>query len=355
MRQWKSIIIVVGVVAIFSLLLSACSKSTTELVKPYRGNIQRSFAEQARTKLDKVYSLNMPLNGQLARIDLEPGAAVKAGQIVAYLEPLPLEQAVKKAQANLDVMKAYYNLQVVKVNRRTKLGEHGFISKSDLDTLHSEKDVYLARVAECEANLAVAEYNLNQSKIVSPITGVVLTRATEGGKWLQVGTPLLQVGSLDQLEVVSDVLTQDAQLLTVGDPVSLTSIGSTEILHGKVKRIDPEGFTKRSALGVDEQRVHVIISLDDAAKSVLGVGYQLQAQFLVGKENKNVLIVPRFSVLQDPQDNFYVFVVKGDKIYKQIVEVGLTTDEKIEITKGLTINDTIIAQPTADMHTDMKI
>ncbi len=127
------------------------------------------------------------------------------------------------------------------------------------------------------------------------------------------GTKLLEIGDLNKLEVICDVLTQDAQMLHIGDPVLLISIDSPIVLQGKVKRIDPAGFTKKSSLGVDEQRVNVIISIQDPAKANLGVAYRLQAKFLVGSQQKNALLIPRFSVLQDTDGNYYVFKVKGKK------------------------------------------
>lgn len=337
------------------LALSACSNNSLKTVKPYRGKIQASFTEKAKTKLENTYYINMPLDGILKRVGLLPGASVKKGQIVAQLDQLPLAEAVKKADAKLAAMQAYYDNQKLKWERRKKLSAQGFVSQSVMDEIQSLKKVYFARYAEAEADQAVIQYNLAISTMRSPVDGIVLSRQTEGGRWMQTGSPIMEIGSMKDLEVVSDVLTQDAQQIHVGSLVFLSSIGSPVTLEGKVKRIDPAGFTKISSLGVDEQRVHVITTIKDYQKANLGVGYRLEARFLIGKEDANAIIVPRFSVLQDERGDFYVFKVVDDKLQKQIVQIGIATDRNIAITKGLTVNDAIVAQPTADMHDGMKI
>jgi len=352
MKNLKCSMIFLG---ISCLALTACSGSGLKTVKPYRGKIQASFTEKAKTKLENIYYVNMPIDGILQRINLIPGTPVKKGQIVAQLNQLPLVEAVKKAGSKLSAMQAYYDNQKLKWQRRKELSQHGFVSKSVMDEIQSLKKVYFAKYAEAEADQAVIKYNLNVSTMRSPVNGLVLSRETQGGRWMETGSPIMQIGSMKDIEVVSDVLTQDAQQIHVGSPVLLSSIGSPEVLRGKVKRIDPAGFTKKSSLGVDEQRVHVITTIKDYQKANLGVGYRLQAKFLIGKEDADATIVPRFSVLQDDEGNFYVFKVVDKKLKKQIVKTGIATDRRIAITKGLTTKDIIVAQPTADMHDGMKI
>ena len=274
---------------------------------------------------------------------------------MAQLVQLPLQQAVKKAEAKVTMMEAYYVHQQTRLQRKEKLGKGGYVTESALDDVRVEKRVLFAQVAEAKASLEIAKYRLEQSRMTSPINGIVLKRHTQGGKWLSTGEHLLQIGDLNELEVVADVLTQEAQELVKGDPVILTSIGTPIVLKGKVKRIDPAGFTKKSSLGVDEQRVNVITTIDDPQAANLGVGFRLQAQFLVGTQNKNALLVPRFSVLQDTQGNYYVFKVQEEKLHKQIVQLGIRTDEKIEIKKGLTVRDTIVAEPDVDMYDGLKV
>jgi len=115
---------------------------------------------------------------------------------------------------------------------------------------------------------------------------------------------------------------------------------------GKVKRINPAGFTKLSALGVEEQRVMVTIDFDHEAAKNLGVAYRLQAEFFVGSEKKHVLLLPRFSVLEDQRGNNYAVKMVKKDLQKQIVEVGINSDKEIEILSGLSSQDTVLAEPS---------
>ncbi len=335
----------------FSLSIYAA----TETVKPHVGAIQQTFTELAKTRLDRTYVINMPISGFLKRINFKPGNKVTKKQIIGQLKQAPLIHAADSAKQQMLTFQEWYDLRIKILRRDKTLFKKGFVTQQTLDQSKSYVKMLQAQIKKGQADLATAQYNLSQSTIHAPINGTILERYQEGYTWLPEGTKLLEIGDLSKLEVICDVLTQDAQMLNIGDPVQFTSIGSPIILQGKVKRIDPAGFTKKSSLGVDEQRVNVIMSVQDPAKANLGVAYRLQAKFLVGSQQKNALIIPRFSVLQDTDGNYYVFKVKGKKIYKQIVKIGIKTDTEISITKGLTANDVIVAQPTADMRDGMKL
>ncbi len=208
-----------------------------------------------------------------------------------------------------------------------------------------EREVLVQKLAEAEANLTEAEHSLGLAALASPINGVVLEKYSQGAGTLPVGKPLLLLGNLDDLEVEADVLTQDALRLHPGGKVSLLPAYELKPIMGKVKRIDPAGFTKRSSLGVEQQRVRVIVSLEGRVKG-LGVGYRLQARFFTGSK-ANALIVPRFSVMQERDRSYYVFKMVDGKPHKTRVVLGLKTDLELEIARGLKENDLIVARPTA--------
>jgi len=216
-----------------------------------------------------------------------------------------------------------------------------------------EREVLLHQLTQAKARLARAEHELALTDVTSPINGVVLERFDLGDTVLSPGQPLLLLGDLTQLEVVAEVLTQDALRIEPGSKVILKPAAQMNSLSGKVKRIEPAGFTKLSSLGVEQQRVNVIISLDEIPEN-LGVGYRLQARFIT-KTRKNTLIVPRFSVLQDQNGSFYVFKLKGDRLIKQTVEIGLRSDLELEIIKGITQQDTIVATPDTTMNQGDKV
>jgi RND family efflux transporter MFP subunit len=343
-----------GFVCICYLLCTACSQPTIPTLQPTRGNIQQSFSELAQTRLEDVYNVNMSLSGDIGYIDLEPGDTVKKDQKIAQIKLLPWQQVVTSAEATLKSVKINHQKSAIDLERMQTLYKKGFIAKADLDTSISDEKEKQSQLDTAESDLAVAKYNFELTTIRSPIDGTILQVLTHGQKWLPSGTILVQIGRLEELEAVSDVLTQQALLLKLGDKVILTSNGHK--LEGQVKRIDPAGFTKQSSLGVEEQRVSIIISLPKERMFALGLAYYLQATFLVGEPEKNVLIIPRFSVLQDEQDHFYVFkVLHNHKLKKQIISIGIMTDREISVKSGLNDKDILIAQPSADMYEGMKI
>jgi HlyD family secretion protein len=211
-----------------------------------------------------------------------------------------------------------------------------------------ERATLMHQVAEAKARLARAQHDLELADIRSPMDGVVLERNEQGDRTVAVGQVLLLVGNLDDLEVIADVLTQDALRIGVGSEVSLEpALGIEQKIAGKVKRIEPQGFTKLSSLGVEQQRVNVIVSLEKRREG-LGVGYRMQARFFTGSKTE-ALIVPRFSVLQAPDRSYYVFKISGDRLKRQPVTIGLRGDLELEITSGLSPSDTIVAEPDTTM------
>jgi RND family efflux transporter MFP subunit len=345
---------------IFSLVLlfaslGAYAKTSIKTIKPHNGKIQATFTELAKTYLEDIYTINVPFSGKVELITLQANDKVNKGQVVAKMDQIPLNLDKVGARAELKAFKIFNANQLRNVDRAVKLDKKGFVSKTTLDTLEALQQAVYAWIGKTATQLAKSQYKAKQSKMKSPIDGTVLKRYNLGKAWLAAGTKLLQIGDLSKLEVESEVLSQDAQQLHIGDTVLLSSIGSPIILKGKVKRINAYGFTKKSSLGVDEQRVDVITSIEKPQTANLGVDYRLQAKFLIGKANNNALLVPRFSILQDNQGKFYVFKVENKKLVKQIVKLGTTTDSEIAITSGLTKNDTIVTQPTAEMTDGMKI
>ncbi len=216
-----------------------------------------------------------------------------------------------------------------------------------------EREVIVEQLAQAKARLAVAEHDLKLTDVRSPIAGLVLEKYDEGDSTLPAGKKLLLIGNLADLEVVADVLTQDAMKISPGSRVLLHPSIGTKPLPAKVKRIDPAGFTKHSSLGVEQQRVNVIVALN-GNHGGLKVGYRVQARFFVGSKS-NALIVSRFSVMQSPDGSFYVLKVEDGKIKKQRVKIGLKNDLQLEVVGGLTDKDMIVAKPDTTMEEGMKV
>ena len=209
------------------------------------------------------------------------------------------------------------------------------------------------KLAQAKARLVLAQHQLQLARVVSPIDGMVLERHEQGDRPLGAGQPLLLLGNLGDLEVEADVLTQDALRLAEGSEVTLEPASGIAAIAGKVTRIEPAGFTKLSSLGVEQQRVKVLVELA-GEHGALKVGYRLRARFLTGAK-ADALVVPRFSVLQAPDRSFYVFKAADGKLVRQNVTIGLRSDLELEVTDGLAATDRIVARPDATMEDGMKV
>lgn len=205
-----------------------------------------------------------------------------------------------------------------------------------------DRAVLAQQIAEVEAHLVDARHRRSLLDFPSPVDGVVLERSHPGGATLAAGTELLVLGSLEDLEVVAEVLTRDAQHLEPGTPVTLE--GS---LPARVAALEPQGFTKLSSLGVEQQRVMVRIA-PEAPLERVGPGYRLEAHFTTASREE-ALVVPRQVVLQDSRRRSYVLRYRGGKLEKVPVETGLGSDLELEVREGLEPGDRVVLYPEVGM------
>ncbi len=206
--------------------------------------------------------------------------------------------------------------------------------------------------AEAAAKLQTVELMARRAVMVAPFDAVVLHRHVTSEQFLAAGTPLLELGRWDRLQVEADVLTQAAVRIKPGDRVEVF-LGAGDrrpVAQGSVERIQPAAFTKLSSLGVEEQRVKVIIALSPETVRELrrrfhiGVGYRVRVQ-IITDQRENTLIVPRISLLRENLDAWFVWSVREGRLEKQPVRVGLMNDADAEILDGLREGETIVHMP----------
>jgi HlyD family secretion protein len=298
----------------------------------------------------------------IAQIAASKARLERAQKELARMENLATSQTVSQSaldDARLNVetfqseLKQYESLRD---QAKAKLAAAGLGPTSierQLERKRLGREVLEHQLEQARARLARAEHDLRLADVRSPIDGVVLGKYQEGDSALIAGQPLLLLGNMAELEVIADVLTQDALSLHPGSPVVLEPAAGRERIPGKVDRIEPAGFTKLSSLGVEQQRVNVIVSFAGSHED-LGVGYRLQARFITGSK-RDALIVPRFSVMQAPDRSFYVFNVVDGKLVRQPVTIGLRGDLDMEVTDGLSESDRIVAVPDTKMKEEMKV
>ncbi len=215
--------------------------------------------------------------------------------------------------------------------------------------------------AEAEAKLQQVLQEQERGTMRSPVDGVVLDRLVSNERYLAAGRTLLEIGRLEDLEVEADVLSLDVVAAKVGDRAEIygPAIGLPPA-HGRVERVYPAGFTKVSSLGVEQQRVKVILRFGkDNLKRLLdqrrlGVGYRVRVRIYTADKSR-ALLVPRSALFRSPDNAWQVFVVRGGRARLQTVEVGLMNDEQVEIVKGLSENEAVILAPESSLTDGARV
>jgi HlyD family secretion protein len=359
-----------------------------------KGNLEVSITQDGRTRIKERYVISSPLGGQLDRIELRPGDIVKKGEtFIASVRPLSphlldsreiaqAEARVKAAEAAVqrsararqaaDASRVFTRSEV---ERARDVAQQRVISRSELESAEMQ---FRMRTAELEAaTLAedIAKFELEQARaallytqpadqsenrpanldIKSPIDGRVLRVWEESSKVILPTTPLLEVGDPADLEVEVDVLSSDAVQIKPGTEAWLEHWGGDHDLAGSVRLVEPSGFTKISALGVEEQRVNVIIDLIDPIENrpTLGDGFRVEARIVLWK-GVDIMKAPVGSLFRQ-KDRWAVYKIVDDVIHLVEIEVGHRGGNEVEVLKGLAVGDRVVLHPNDQLKDGGRI
>lgn len=393
LRKWiRRAVIALAVLLVIGLVIVAWIPNPVEVeaAEVTRGPLVVTVNEDGRTRVKDRYVISAPITGNLARLELDAGDSVEEGQILARLVPLPpplLDSRTRaEAKARVDAARAAARQAQAAVNRARyerdfakheseralAVVQQGGLARSDADravsTYRSAQEqlssaLFGARVAEHQ--LKMAETTLMQLsgkaddsehlEIVSPVDGQVLKVFQESEGVVQSGMPILELGDPSALEIVVDVLSQDATRIPPGAPTTIERWGGKTPLRGHVRIVEPSAFTKLSALGVEEQRVNVIIDLDEPRKrwSTLGDGYRVEARISVW-EGENVLRVPASAVFRS-EEAWATFVVDDGSAVLTQVEIGETNGLQTEVVSGLDEGQMVIAYPSDSVRDGVSV
>lgn len=222
-------------------------------------------------------------------------------------------------------------------------------------------DVLVQQLAEADVQMREAQKNERLGTMTSPIDGVVLERAVTNERQLAAGTVLLRIGRWEDLEIEADVLSQDVVRVKTGQSVEVhgAAIGQRPAT-AHVTRIYPAGFTKVSSLGVEQQRVKVIMQFepDDwkrlRQQNDLGVDYRVRVRIYTA-ESSGGLVIPRSALFRGTKNDWRVFTVRGGKAHLQAVKVGLSNDEWAEIVGGLSDSELVILAPETNLNEGQRV
>jgi len=392
----KRLLILIAVLAAIAIAIWAFLPKpvTVQLASVTRGSFQQIVEEDGKTRVRERYVVSAPLMGKLQRITLKAGDPVQQHQVVATMlpsAPALLDSrtvteltsrvgsaAAQQARAAATVAHAQAALEKSRadLNRAKTLAASRFISPAQLEqseltvklnAKELEATQYAARAAQYDVAAARAALLQSSSgaaasastgktwQIISPVAGEVLKVAQESESVVTVGAPLLEIGNPTELEIVVDVLTSDATLIKPGAMVQIRDGGQTASLQGRVRRVEPSAFTKVSALGVEEQRVNVIIDLTSPAAlwQTLGDGYKVDAKIIVFSTD-NAIKVP-VSALFRKDGLWAVFVAENGRAKLRTVQIARRSGLDAMLIGGLQPGEKVIIYPGDLIRPDVRI
>jgi HlyD family secretion protein len=360
-----------------------------ETARAVNGPLQVTVDEDGETRAHDRFTVAAPVAGRLSRIELHEGDEVGPGTLIATISPLPLDpREAAEVRARVDAAEA----------RRREAEQQYGRSESDLaqarrdadrarllmkDRIIARQDLEQAetRLASTTRDMEAARFRLQattadlereraglialeqQQQLRQPQTArMVPIRSATRGRVLRIlekservvpnGTPLLVLSNPNQLEIVIDLLSTDAVKVKAGAPVIVENWGGPKPLRARVRLVEPYGFTKVSALGIEEQRVNVIADFVDPPAG-LGDGYRVDGRIVIW-ESANVLKVPASALFRTGQQ-WSVFIVENGRTRIVPVEVGQRNAFEAEITSGLVEGTEVVLHPASDLRNDTRV
>jgi HlyD family secretion protein len=354
-----------------------------EAVAAMRAPLAVSIEEEGRTRVIDRYIVSAPVDGVACRVQLEVGDPVKKGQILLGITPLESQimdprsraqakarvsaagSALRAAQEEAQAATVAQEYAATELERLRPLIEEGLIARDAFNRAETEAKTSAAAKRSADFNVDVAGYDLEAARttlqysaatasgipaervpVRAPIDGRILKVQHECEGAVRTGDPLLEVGDPTALEIEVDVLSADAVKIKPGMQVLFDRWGGEQPLQGRVRNIEPVGFTKISALGVEEQRVLVISDFTSHGEQWqrLGDGYRVEAHFILWQED-DVLQVPASSLFRYKQ-GWAVFVIDGNRASRREIKVGQRNGLNAQILAGVATGEMVINHPS---------
>lgn len=380
MKRWIRILLMVAAVAAVGYWAFRPGAVPADFAQVERGTLQVTVDEEGRTRVRDRFVVSAPVPGRMHRIELEPGDPVVADKTVVarFLPTDPAlldvrtraelearakaaESAVGGARADRDRRRTELAFAQSELKRTSGLVEGGALPARDLEAAERQVESLERAVQSAEFAVRTAEHQLELARaslvqtrggqpraiaLYSPVDGTVLRVLQESAAVVQIGQPLVEVGDLRDLEIVADLLSRAAVPVEAGQPVIVEQWGGDQALHGRVRLVEPSGFTKISALGVEEQRVNVIVDFDEppAARKGIGDGYRVEVRIVVSSR-EDVLKVPVSSLFRY-EGGWAVYKVDAGQAVRQAVQLGQQNGLEAEVVSGLEEGQQIVVYPS---------
>ena len=356
-----------------------------------RAPLEVTVEEEGKTRVAERYVVSAPVAGYARRIDLDAGDAVQAGQVLVVIEPAravaldprtrtqaqaqvsAARAALAAAQENARAAGAAAQLAQQERARAESLRQSNFVSAQALDTARTAETRARAAALAAQHAVRVAEFELemaraavastdrlqgggaDQVQVRAPVAARVLKLLHENEGAVAAGQPLLELGNPDTLEVEVEVLSTQAVQIAPGSKVILDRWGGEGILQGTVRVVEPSGYTKISALGVEEQRVRVIVDFSSPreAWARLGDGYRVEARFVLWA-GQDVLQLPT-SALFRHNEGWAVFALQRGRATLTPVKTGQRAGLATQVLSGLAAGDKVITHPDDRLKDGVRV
>ena len=417
-RRYVFWLVVAVVVALAAWAFTRPTIVEVEAADVVRAPLRVTIDEEGETRLRRRFVISAPVSGRVLRIESRPGDSVKAGQIVAVIEPaapVPLdartragaearvqtaEAAIERVRAERQKLTVDRQQAEIDAARAKQLYDAGYGSREIWEQATADIRAQMSAITEpirkaaaqdyfekyppeiqamiweqaaarlqslteairaTEAAGRAAEFEAAAAKSVlisgaeqssgravsvpAPTSGLILKRMQESEAVVTPGAPLLEIGNLDDLEIVTDLLSTDAVKVKPGAKVEIDRWGGQGTLAAVVQRVEPSGFMKISALGVEEQRVNVIVDFVDPRekRASLGDGYRVEVR-IVTWEKPDALTVPTSSLFRT-DGQWSVFLIDGETVKRQPVKIGERNERAAEVLEGLSPGQQVVAYP----------
>jgi HlyD family secretion protein len=397
-RAWigRAAMGLLGAGVLFAIIAGALPKPVpVDIGQARRGALRITVNEDGRTRVKDRYTISSPLTGNLARIELRPGDTVQKGQVLLRIQPLdaPLldtrtraeaearlaaaqaallqaRSAVGRAQAGLDFARS-------EAQKNRQLAARGAVPLQALERSQLEERTRAEEFSSSQFGVKVAEHQAELARaalqqisggggrrpgaagleVVAPLDadGRVLRVFQTSAGVVQAGTALMEVGDPAALEIVVDVLTQDAIQIQPGAKAVIERWGGPQDLRAHVRVVEPSAFTRVSALGVEEQRVNVVLDLDEPREkwAQLGDGYRVECRIIVW-EGADVVSVPLSALFRDGE-RWAVYVVKDERAVLRHIGLGHRGDMEAEVAEGLAAGEAVVLHPSEQVKAGVKL
>lgn len=373
--RWLGIVVAVAIVAGLIYALQP-QPELVEVARVERRAFAETVEEQGRTRAHRPFVVTAPITGRLLRTELDEGDRVAEQQVIARIAPSPQDQrTVALAEANLAAAEARHSAAEaaleearstldrnrMELERRERLLIDNLASNEEVETYRQLVDAGESRVSAARANLRAARSEIESARsyligvgssgsdepeivaVRSPSNGTVYRVFEENDRVIQAGEPIYSISNQDSLELVVDLLTQDAVRVEQGDPVRVTGWGGDFIIDAVVQYIEPEAFTKISALGVEEQRVNVIAELLNVPDN-MGAEYRVEVA-IVTWQGDDVLTIPTSAIFQR-SNGWNTFVVVDGQTELRPVLIGSRGRDFTQVVDGVSDGETVVVFPS---------